>query len=72
MITESNQLCNPKKDPKKIYVMDYNLKVMQEWTWFEFLDFLNNEIYDKVFSLDKKIIKAELKEYVTEWKSRIK
>jgi hypothetical protein len=63
MITETNQLCNSDLDPKKIYVMDYRLKVMQEWTWVEFLDFLNDEIHDKVFSMDKKIIKNELKEY---------
>jgi hypothetical protein len=64
MITETNQLCNPKIDPKKVYVMDYNMKIMQEWTWEQFLDFLNDEIHDKVFSLDKKIITDEFKEYV--------
>ena len=59
MITEANQLCNPKTDPKKIYVYDYVLNVMTTWDWEDFIDFLNDKIYDKAFSCDKSIIEEQ-------------
>ena len=64
MITEANQLCNPDMDPPYIWVYDYTLDVMTKWDWEKFMQFLSDQIYDKAFSLDKKIIENEAGDFI--------